>query len=530
MRKILIKNLRSKTLKFLLIGFLFSVLGTNAITAPAVSDKATGKTTDVPVLDKMELPYVYSPVDPDYWRGVEQKIKDKEFTKIIADGLDLTDDYGYDSDDGIEGMLSVGVALRHLDLNYAATLVLKEVALKRISSEIAAKALYELSLIDQNSYLDPVDMIDDFLNSNEFGTLHPDIQSFVSYYVSLSDLINGFKNWSKIEGGLVKNESYWYFRTQYLKAINEVTQNKLDEAEVRFSRISKNETLNEKIRKRADLQIARISFEKKDFVKAGNIYKTLIDFPQREKARILLERAWANFYQKNYSESLGILQGLKAPIYMVAVTPERYILEMIIYKQLCYFEKVSRVAKEYYAVFGKSVKNIKKRKDLSKDKIVSQMALTNMRLQDQANFINQLRDEALLAKELGVNKFKYLKTIADKYSHKDQEVQKRLYQLMDNVYPQVSEEILDAEEQVKFLDYTAKLDALRIVKKGEERNYQSEKISYVKFDKVFWPVEEEYWSDELVDYKVLIKSQCDQALPPSSSDEGIIRQFGEEFK
>lgn len=522
------KAISSHIGRFSLIGLVCLTVGSKELTA---QNLPTGKSaTAVPFLDKREKPYTYEPIDPVYWKDVEEKLEEESYIKLIEESLELTEDYGPDSDDAIEGMLAVGIALRKLKLYYASTLVLKEVALKRISSEMATKALYELSQIDQESYLDPVDMVDDFLNTNEFGTLHPDVQSFVSYYVSMNDLIVGFRNWSKIEAAQVKNQSYWFYKTQYLKGLNEITQNKLDEAEARLTRLTQNETLNERLKRRAELQVARISFEKKDFIKAANIYKTLKDFPQREKGRILLERAWSNYYLKNYSESLGILQGLKSPIYMVSVAPERYVLEMIIYKQLCYFEKVSSVAREYYAVFGDAIKDIKKRRDLKKNKVASQFAMSNMRLQEQANFINQLRDELEVVKDLDLKDFKYFKNIEQKYKDKDTELQKRLFFMLDQVYPQISEEILDSEEQVKFLDYTAKLDALRIVRKGEERNYKSEAISYVEFNRMFWPVEEEYWVDELDDYQVLIKSQCDQSMPSSSGDEGIIKQFGEEFR
>lgn len=504
----------------------------SSVSAQTSSEKiSAGKsTTALQVIDKTEAPYKYEPVDPEYWRGVEEKLNEEGYIKIIEEGLELSEDYGSDSDDGLEGMIAVGMALKQMKLYYAATLVFKDIALKRISSEVGKKALYELSLIDQESYLDPIDMVDDFLNSNEFGFLHPDIQSFVSYYVSMNDLISGFRNWSKIEAAQVKNQSYWYHKTQYLKSLNEITSNKLDDAEARLSRLIQSSEFSQKLKRRAELQIARISFEKKDFTKAANIYKTLKDFPAREKGRILLERAWSNYYLKNYSESLGILQGLKSPIYMVSVSPERYVLEMIIYKQLCYFEKVSSVAREYYNVFGKAIKDIKKRKDLKKNLVVSQLAMSNMRMQEQANFINQLRDELELVKDADLKDYKYFKEIEKKYKDKDEEIQKRLFLMMDQVYPVVSEDILDSEEQVKFLDYTAKLDALRIVRKGEERDYKSEKISYVKFDRIFWPVEDEYWIDEVDDYQVLIRSQCDQSMPSSSQDEGIIKQFGEEFK
>lgn len=539
LRKNLLSNMSSKTFSIGLVSLtvgLSMVFSSPTFSASSkaksqsISKEDSGKSTALPFLDKMEKPYEYEPIDPDYWSGVEDKLKDENYSKVIEGGLELGEDYGSDSDDALEGLLAVGIALRELKLYFASTLVLKDVALKRISSELAQKALYELSLIDQDSYLDPLDMVDDFLNSNEFGTLHPDVQSFVSYYVSMSDLINGFRDWSKIEASQVKHESYWNFKTQYLKGLNEITQGKLDEAESRLTKITQNEKASERLKKRANLQIARISFEKKNFIKAADIYKELKDFPAREKGRILLERAWSNYYLKNYSESLGILQGLKAPVYMVSVSPERYVLEMIIYKQLCYFEKVSEVAKEYYDVFGKAIKDIKKRKDLKKDTVISQYVMSNMRVQEQANFINQLRDELAVVHDLNLKGYKYFKDIEDRYKNKDQEIQKRLYLQLDQLYPAAAEDILDSEEQVKFLDYTAKLDALRIVRKGEERNYQSQKISYVKFDKVYWPVEEEYWIDELDDYQVLIKSQCDQSLPSSSGDEGIIKQFGEEFK
>lgn len=392
---ILKKNLQGNNLKRLgklvAISALCLTVGNPHTTA---QNLPKGKSASVlPFLDKNEKPYKYEPLDPEYWKVVEERLKDGGYLKIIEDGLELAEDYGPDSDDAIEGLLAVGVALRHLKLYYASTMVFKEIALKRISSELASKALYELSLIDQESYLDPLEMVDDFLNTNEFGTLHPDIQSFVSYYVSMNDLIVGFRNWSKAEAAQVKFDSYWAHKTQYLKALNEVTQNKLDEAEARLSRIIQNPDASQRLKDRSLLQIARISFEKKDFIKASNIYKSLENFPQREKGRILLERAWSNYYLKNYSESLGILQGLKSPYFMVSVSPERYVLEMIIYKQLCYFEKVSEVAKEYYSVFGDAIKDIKKRRDLKKNKALSHFAMTSMRLQDQANYINQLREE-----------------------------------------------------------------------------------------------------------------------------------------
>jgi hypothetical protein len=490
----------------------------------------SGSTTDVPIEDKKLLPYKYVPVDPDYWQDVEDKLTDNNNIKVIQKGLSLSEEFGADTDDAIEGLLATGIALKNMKLYYASTLILTDVIKKKISSEMAQKALFELGQIDQEALIDPQDVIDDLLNSNEFGELHPDVQSFVSYYTGMSDLINGFRDWAKKESDNVKENSFWGQKTIYLKGLSEVAQNKLDEAEARFSRLSQAETTSNYFKKRSLLQIARISFERKDYTKANQIYHDLREFPPREKGRILLERAWSLFYLRNYSEALGLLQALKSPVYMVSATPERYILEMLIYKELCYYDKVSEVAKEYYEVFGQSLKNIKKRRDLKKDTALAHMALTNMRLQEQANFIDMLRDEVRTVEDINLKDYAYFKDIIKKYQDKDKEVQQRLYLKMESILPQAAEEVIDSEEQVKFLDYTAKLDALRIARPGEDRNYKAEKMSYVKFDKVFWPVENEFWIDELDDYRVLIKSQCDDAMPSSSDDENIIKQFGKEFQ
>ncbi len=491
----------------------------------------SGSTTTIPTEDKKEKPYQYEPIDPDYWQEAQDDLESKNYSRVIRKGLGQSDEYGAETDDAYEGLLAVGTALRGLKLYYAGTQVFEDIIRKKLSSTFAQEALYQLGKIDVESIQDPQDIADDLLNSNEFGELHPDVQSFVSYYVAMSDLINGFRDWSKTEFNGVQENSYWAQKISYFKGLSEISQGKLDESEARFSRLSQPETTDIYFKKRSLLQIARISFEKKDFIKANQIYKTMRQFPYREKGRILLERAWTLFYMKNYSEALGLLQGLKSPIYMVSATPERYILEMIIYKELCYYEKVSEVAREFYSVFGDSLKAIKKRKDLKNDLRITHVALTNMRLQDLANLVNQLQNELTTIRDLGLRSdFKYFRNIEQHYRDKIKEIQQRLYFKMESLFPQITENFLDSEEQIKFLDYTAKLDALRITRPGEDRNYKSEKMSYVKFNTIFWPVEDEYWIDELDDYRVLIKSQCGDSLPSSSEDENIIKQFGEEFK
>ncbi len=489
-----------------------------------------GKTTLNPADKKDEKPYEYIPIDPEYWDKVLDNLEYERYSEMVSSGLGLAEEMGVDSDEGLEGLLSAAIGLRHLKVSFAASILLQEIIQKRINSQLSQKALSELDLITQNFYYDPQVISEDLLNSNDFGSLHPDNQSFVSYHVSIQSLINGYKGWGSKELKKVKYDSYWGQKLIYQKALNEVSQGKLDEAEARFSQLTQMPNVHPNIKKRSELQIARISFEKKDYTKASNIYRTLRDFHPREKGRILLERAWSLYYLKDYSEALGILKALKSPVFEASSTPERFILEMIIYKQLCYYDTVSQTAREYYDFYAPALGAIKKRRKLATVPEIARMALMNFQIQEQANFINQLRDELDLMVQLDLNDYKFFKEYPRYYREKDKEVQERLNHAMDRFFPQILDDVLDSEEQVKFLDYTAKIDALRVVRRGEERDYQSEKINYVQFNKIFWPVDTEFWQDEYDDYKVLLKSQCDNSMPSSSEDSEIIKQFGEEFK
>ncbi len=514
-----------KVISLVLISALFCSV--QPMSAQVLPD---GRTTQNPQDVREEKPYDYIPVDVDFWEKIEDHIAYKRYTEMISAGLGVAEEMGVDSDEGLEGMLAAAMGLRLHNISYASSLLLREIIKKRLNTELAQKALYELDLIAQNFYYDPVEISDDLLNSNEFGQLHPDVQNFVSFHIGLSDLINGYRIWASKELKKVKYESYWGQKITYQKALNEVSQGKLDEAEARFSQLTQLPTVHPNIKKRSQLQIARISFERKDFKKASNIYRDLRDFHVREKGRILLERAWSLYYLKEYSEALGILKALKSPYFEVSSTPERFILEMIIFKQLCYYDTVSQSAREYYDFYAPALGAIKKRKKLNVEATVARMALMNFQIQEQANFINQLRDELDLMVELDINDYKFFKDYPRLYREKDKEVQQRLNHEMERFFPQILDDILDSEEQVKFLDYTAKIDALRIIRRGEDRSYESEKINYVQFDKIFWPVEDEYWLDEYDDFKLLIRSQCDQTLPSSSEDSDLIKQFGEEFK
>jgi hypothetical protein len=72
----------------------------------------------------------------------------------------------------------------------------------------------------------------------------------------------------------------------------------------------------------------------------------------------------------------------------------------------------------------------------------------------------------------------------------------------------IANSILDYVEQVKILDYILKLDKFRLQKKYENRNYRTENVDAFAVTTLYWPVNKEFWWDELPNYRVLISDKC----------------------
>ncbi len=486
---------------------------------------------DPSLKDKKQVPFKYEAIDIDFWKTIEDDLSTENYASMIIRGSKQIKNFGTDSEEAWEGHLAVGMGLRNLKLYFAATKVFSNIIKKRLGSLVAQKAIQELGIIAQENGYDKLEVGDDLLVSNEFGTIHPEIQNIVSFHVGFYNLVNGYREWAEREFNLIQEDSYWGQKLNYYKALAEVARGLTDSAEARLTNIANNPKTDANLKNLSNLQIARLNFEKKEFGRAAQYYEVLkSEFPLREKGRILLELAWTKYYLHDYSKALGILMGLKAPMFDPSVQPERYLLEMIMYKQLCYFDDVSKAAEDFNKKFGPSIELIKKRKDQKNDPVLSAMAMLDLKLQYTANLITQLRNEFEEIKEYNVEIYPDFKTIMTAYALKDKELQQRLYQQIDDKLPEVADTVLDSEEQIKFLDYTARLDALRVVPKGEERNYKSERVSFVKFDKIYWPVVDEFWMDEIDDLKILIDSKCDGSLPTPPTNRELIKKFGEEFK
>lgn len=507
---------------------LILVLGLAGSAQEKKKDEASGKTSDLSkvFLSEEEKPFKYIPVDPGLWEEVEKELKLGNTLALIYKGANQEADFGSSSAEGAEGRLMIARALMLKEFYYGAFHILGKLAKERIGTKIGSQAMQWLGEITQLS-LYPKKELETLMVTNEFSDLHPSIQSFVGYHQAFYYERMGFPKWADRAYSEIKKESYWDYLLKYWKAVSAVARGKIEPAKEQFRVLKEDERLPLRLREQAALQYSRLLFEEGFFEASFGIYSALRTLPLREQGRIQLERAWTQYYLKNYSKALGILTALKAPYFQTSFTPEQMILEMIIYKELCYYEAVEETAKRFRKIYNKSLAQIRARKPLKNDLQLFYMAALNKDIQDEANLIYQLREEHKKLKGYNWSSYAFYDPLIEAYQRMDKTLQLRMDMKLEEQARVVANELLDAEEQVAFLEYTARLDALRIVRRGEEREYKSEKISYFKFDRVFWPVNNEFWTDESGDYTVLVSSRCGRSSTNNQkkSEKDLEREF-----
>lgn len=469
-----------------------------------------------------EKPYVYRPLDTDFWERISSYRKEGNPIGMIVEGSKHSEEMGELTPDGSEGRLAMALGFRDKNLNYAAFLVLTELAKSRAGTSMGEAALNELSEMAILGHTDS-EAVELLLTTNEFGPLHPDIQSFVSYHRYLYNLRFGFDRWAKVQKGKIKKGSPWDYQLRYWQAIGNVARGKMDKAEPEFENLKGDINTPKLIKEWVTIQQARNLFEKGRFEEAYKLYREPSNLGVREKGRLLLEVAWSEYYLKHYDRALGLLHALRAPYFSPSLTPERYILEIIIYRDLCHYEAVDSAVKNFKESFKNSFLAIRKRLPLREDPTLVNLALLDRDLQDKANLIHTLRREKDEISKYNWDSFRFFKPMLDDYDRRDKTLQRQLDLVLEPRVREIAEFLLDTEEQVQFLDYTSKLDALRIVRAGEDRDYKSQVITYLTFESIFWPVENEFWWDEFDDFKVLISSRCSMSQNPG--DEKMERDF-----
>lgn len=212
---------------------------------------------------------------------------------------------------------------------------------------------------------------------------------------------------------------------------------------------------------------AREAFNKKDYTLAENYYAQISN-TEEFWPKTLIERAWSNYYLKNYNKALGLISTLKFPLLKRYELPESYYLEALIYFELCYF--------------GDALK------------VVDQFVL-NVAPKFQTDFIT-FKDQYFKAIE------QTMRVTKKQYSPK----------VIDNYVQYFKKNFEITEEHMQIL----KVETLSFARKNlyqnkmlDKRSRGSDFMIRRQNNQHFYEFKEEFWADELGGFVYALEGQCE---------------------
>lgn len=394
----------------------------------------------------------------------------------------------------------------------AAQIIRMDVAARAIGTSQGVWALYALDQMAQEFELDESAM-EEMAYEYDANVDGASERAMLSWYRAKALLRRGYSEWALLDLSKVGIDTRWYADRVFDRATDALAEGKGEEAEALYANILKRTTpVRNPTRQFAELNRARMIFEKGDYEETLKIMRS-VDLPLRERARGLLEMAWARYYMKDYGKALGVLRVVDSAFFEALRSPESDVLQMVISRDLCRYDLIKTSATAFRERYKKPFKQIEARLSLEADPQLKQMALQGRFLQRRATLIHRYRTErkAIYDEDLRISKGlreMLLKNLLMRERKTESEIARALPRELDRV----ASELLDFREQVSFLEYEASIRPLTAMP-NDEVDYLPEAASKTKFEKLYWPVINESWWDELDNYEVLIRARCAQPLP-----------------
>ncbi len=446
----------------------------------------------------------YVPVDNKFWQTVDEARLKKDFIEVIS-LAESRQKRAKTELEKAEAQYAIASGCFELGYTYCAYDYAMNVVKLNPGSMPAIASLYILeSLIQRDVIIE--DEIQRVLNIANFKEVPEDLVPMVSFYVFRDNLNRNLKEWQQDSFKKIPEGSYWKLRLDFFRALLLVQSGKLAPSEKYMQGLEKSAEKFPRLQQTIRLQRARLLYGLGELKAADDIYGGFLS-DSREFGKILLERAWVKYAQKDYSLSLGMIESLKAPYFRTATHPEQYILLMVAYRDICHYDAVVAAHREFESVFKPWIEHLKEQKPLFENKALLSMVLMqshNLRLGNMIGSIRAERDRVSdspfsSAFKNGLRKI---------YDIGEDRWKDFASQALEQDLKAASIEFLEYVEQAKLLEYISGLDKFRVKARFEDRQYKAPEAENYAIQRLFWPVSGEYWWDEVNSYRVLASDRC----------------------
>lgn len=397
------------------------------------------------------------------------------------------------------------------DMTLSAQAFLTDVAGRSIGTTQSAWAL---SLLEKLAAGNEVDegSIEEFAYEFDGSVDGPAERSMLSWFRAKALARRGYSDWSLKELDRVSTDSSWSAERIFDRATDLMVDDRTEEAESIYDMLAKRTAIRAPTKQFVELNKARLVFERGNYDQTISMIKH-VQLPLRERTRAILEMAWSRYYLREYGRALGLLSVLDSAFYQSLRSPEADLLRMVIQRDLCRYDLVKQSTAAFRERYKSTFKVIESRLPLEQDSTIKQIALQGRHLQKLATLIHRYRTElATLADEdvamVPGGRDELQKAMGLRMRKVEDEIDRTISRDLERV----ASRFVEWRDQVTFLEYEASIRPLTAAPK-EEADYQAEKASKTRFEKLYWPISNESWWDELETYEVLISGHCQ--APPS---------------
>lgn len=444
--------------------------------------------------------FTYHPVQRDLWAKAERLIeteKGQQVFRLAADSVS-----GAEAD---ERKILIAKALAATGQRLHAQYLFSQIASKSLGTRQGFEALRLLHELARSAELDDTHL-EDFAFDLDTKVDEPESRSMIGYFRARALLRKGYDEWARAGLDEIAPASTWKNELAFEHSQQALLAGYSGGAYTQFEAVMNSPVTRVPTARQARLNLARLLFEKRDY-KASIATYTAIELPTRERARSLNELAWSYYHDRVYGKALGAIRALKSRYFSVLVSPETYLLEILIYRELCHFKHVKDLAAEFMSAFKPVFSAIERRRPLENIPQFLQMLLQEGVLQRRANAIQSVRAERRVLEKQRWADDEQRQSLVEFGKKRERLIDAEITRVLRTRGDSMANAFLDLREQVWFLDYEA---AMRMIQLNEDANnqYEPPKANAVKPEVMFWPANQESWKDELLDYENLVHDAC----------------------
>lgn len=288
------------------------------------------------------------------------------------------------------------------------------------------------------------------------------------------------------------------------------------------------------------IRMARVKLEDKKYEEALEIYNQ-IDKRSYKWPYILMDKAWANYYLKDYNRAIGLTVTYKSPLLESYFFPEAEVLMALSYYNLCLWDDALKVVDHFYDYYqpkAEALKDILGKNRLS-DTYFLDLYYADPKTRENLNpfirnLITQTRKQvkfnldlaSLKAAKDEVALLKKLKNKNDFTADLEANMSSTINFISAKINYYIKKEIFTFINEIHKHSYSMFNLKLELLSKKREdiyntkadqkidRNRGSESNVNRKKDQYFFDFNGSFWADELGDYSFGLNSQCREASAP----------------